>query len=84
MATKFEQCYRAVNDAFTERLAAAFRAKFQRELEITCDFLGSMQYVSRPADGRSFTAAQHAWVSAYSAGYADAQDNVWRLANPAA
>ncbi|WP_145517514.1 hypothetical protein [Yersinia mollaretii] len=76
METRIEKCYRKINDAFAEKLNAAFRARFSRELTTTFN-ITTMCPVSFPSDKGSFTSKQLLWISAYSDGYAAAKKQVW-------
>lgn len=71
MATKLEKCALRVNDQFSEKLKAAFKAKFNRELETSYNIF-AMALISQPADGRPFTKEQKAWAEAFDAGYSEA------------
>lgn len=82
MATKLEKCALAVNDQFSDKLKAAFKAKFDRELEIRFNIF-AMVHISKPADGEPYTPEQKAWVDAFDAGYGEALDIVRALATPA-
>lgn len=75
MATKLEKCARRVNDEFTDKLKAAFVAKFNRELETNYNIF-AMQLISQPADGEPFTQEQKDWVDAFDAGYVEAMSIV--------
>jgi hypothetical protein len=79
MATKLEKCAMRVNDAFAERLKAAFAEKFNRGLETSFNIF-AMALISQPADGAPFTQAQKDWVDAFDAGYSDAMQVVRDMA----
>lgn len=73
--TKLEKCRRRVNDAFRENLHAAFKKKFDLELETTFN-LGAMSLVSYLPDGAPFTPEQHDFIAAYSGGYGAAMTQI--------
>lgn len=75
MTRKLEKCALRVNDGFSDRLSAAFKKQFDRELEVRFNFV-SMQLVSAPTDGQPYTPDQHQWVAAFSDGYAAALEIV--------
>lgn len=81
MATKLEKCATRVNDAFAERLKAAFAEKFKRELDTHFNIF-AMALISQPADGEPFTQEQKDWVAAFDAGYSDAMQIVCDMASP--
>jgi hypothetical protein len=68
MATKLEKCATRVNDAFTDKLKAAFAAKFNRELETNYSIF-AMALISQPAAGEPFTQEQMDFVDTFDAGY---------------
>ena len=80
MATKLDKCATALNDRFTDKLKAAFLAKFARELDMNFNIF-SMQLISQPADGEPFTPEQKAWVEAFDDGYSEAMALVRGMAN---
>jgi L-cystine uptake protein TcyP (sodium:dicarboxylate symporter family) len=69
--TKLEQCANVVNNAFSEKLNAAFKAKFGIALTTGAN-LFSMTLVSQREDDEDFTPEQRDWIAAYSDGYAAA------------
>ena len=73
--SKIDKLRSRLNEEFRDRLPAAFKEKFDRDLETEFNFM-QMALVSRPADGKRFTKQQHDWVSAYSDGYAEAMSQV--------
>ena len=76
MRTKIEKLHMAVNDAFRDKLNAAFNEKFNIEIETSFDLLGAMRLVTKRADGKKLTKQQYLWVSAYSDGYAEATGQI--------
>lgn len=64
-----------INLGFTDALAAAFRGKFELELESSYNIF-AMALVSRRVDEKDFTPEQAAFVSAYEAGYTDAMQRL--------
>ncbi len=79
MRTKIEKLYKTVNDAFRDKLNAAFKEKFGFEIETSFDLVGSMRLVSRRADGRKLTKQQYLWLASYSDGYADAMGQLMEI-----
>jgi hypothetical protein len=75
MSTKLEKCALRVNDEFTDKLKAAFVAKFDRALETNYNIF-SMALISHPADGEPFTQEQKDWVTAFDDGYTAAMEIV--------
>ena len=76
MSTKLQRYHSRINDNFKERLKNAFAEKFSG-LEIETAFnIFSMQLISERSDGKKFTKEQHAWVGAYSDGYAEAMGQI--------
>lgn len=73
MATKMWRMFDGINDAFSDRLGKAFSERFGREIKTMWNVF-AMHLESYPKDGDDFTPEQHAWVTAYSAGYADATE----------
>lgn len=76
--TKIEKCHLRVNGSFRDHLHAAFKAKFNLQLE-TIFSLGTMSLVSYLADDIPFTPEQHAFIAAYSEGYAAAMVQISEL-----
>ena len=79
MATKMWRMFDGINYAFSDRLGKAFSERFGREIKTMWNVeiktmwnVFAMHLESYPKDGEEFTPEQHAWVTAYSAGYADA------------
>lgn len=72
---KTEKIYSAIRDDFTSQLDNEFKKRFRRNLTTEWNFL-SMQLVSRPTNGKPFTATQKSWVDGYSSGYGTAMDKV--------
>lgn len=79
-ATKLDKCARQVNDQFPEKLKAAFKGKFGRELETNYNIF-AMALISQPADGQPFTPEQKAWTDAFDAGYCEAMVIVREMAS---
>jgi len=80
MATKLDKCASRINDQFAEKLGAAFKKKFRRNLETSFNII-SMRLISEPANGKPFTPEQKAWLVAYSDGYGEALSIARAMAN---
>ena len=75
--TKIEKLNRQINDAFTEKMHAAFAEKWPHfRIETYFDLLGSMRNVTRPLSKKKFTVAQHDFLRAYEYGYFAAKEQV--------
>lgn len=64
-----------INTGFTDALKAAFKEKFERELETSYNIF-AMALVSAPADGEPFTPEQKEFCGAFEAGYAAAMERL--------
>jgi hypothetical protein len=73
--TKIEKLKRSVRESFSDKLMAAFKVKFRRNLTTSYNIFG-MALVSRPSNGKPFTPKQKEWVAGYETGYLDAQNQI--------
>jgi len=73
--TKVDRVYRKVRERFAERLDAAFKAKFRRNLKTEFNLL-AMRLISVPTNGKKLTPAQRDWIAGYSEGYIDAKEQI--------
>ena len=73
--TKVQKVAKHLNEVYPERFALAFGARF--DVAVSSSFnIFAMSLVSRRNDGKDFTAEQKAWSEAFSAGFADAMEQV--------
>jgi hypothetical protein len=72
MSTKIGRMHRRLNDEFRDELTDAVRGKFGLEVEHYFDLLGTGRLVTTRTDGEAFTPEQHAFIGAYSEGFAAA------------
>ena len=54
-------------DDWAERLDAAFKEKFGREVDTSYDLLGSMRFITSPTDGVPLTDEHHAFIRQWMA-----------------
>ncbi len=73
-----KSCSQALNDSFSDDLAAAFLQKFGVEIETMADLFSSGK-VSLRKDGSEFSQEQMDFIAAFELGYLKARERVVRL-----
>lgn len=70
--TKLAKLSDKLNEEFRVRLTDEVAERFGIEVEHRFDFFGSGRLVTTRVDGKEFTPEQHAFIGAYSEGFAAA------------